>query len=76
MLFDGCKYIPFILKVFHFAQIFFKHIRILPQNTSFKQVNIAKERLFLATNRSLCRFGVRNAIPNCRYFDRKRLLTS
>ena len=41
MLFDGYKYIPFILKVFHFVQIFFKYIRILPQNTSFKQVNIA-----------------------------------
>lgn len=46
MLFDGCKYMPFILKVFHFAQIFFKNIRILPQNTTFKQVNIAKERMF------------------------------
>lgn len=76
MLFDGCKYIPFILKAFHFAQIFFKYIRILPQNTSFKQVNIAKDMLFLATNRSLCHFGVRNAIPNYRYFDRKGLLTS
>lgn len=54
MLFDGCKYIPFILKDFHFVQTFFKCIRILPQNTSFKQVNIAKERLFLATNRFLC----------------------
>lgn len=31
MLFDGCKYISFILKAFHFAQIFFKHIRILLQ---------------------------------------------
>lgn len=49
MLFDGCKYIPFILKIFHFAQIFFKNIRILPQNTTFKQVNIAKERMFSAT---------------------------
>ena len=46
--------IPFTLKAFHFVQIFFKCIRILPQNTSFKQVNIAKERLFLATNRFLC----------------------
>lgn len=54
MLFDGCKYMPFILKAFHFVQIFFKCIRILPQNTLFKQVNIAKERLFLATNRFLC----------------------
>lgn len=76
MLFDGCKYMPFILKVFHFAQIFFKNIRILPQNTTFKQVNIAKERIFSATNLSLCRFWARNAIPNCRYFDRKRFLTS
>lgn len=48
MLFDGCKYILFILKAFHFAQIFFKYIRILPQNTSFKQVNIAKDRLFFS----------------------------
>lgn len=54
MLFNGCKYIPFILKAFHFVQIFFKCIRILPQNTSSKQVNIAKDRLFLATNRFLC----------------------
>lgn len=76
MLFDGCKYMPFILKVFHFAQIFFKNIRILPQNTTFKQVNIANDRIFSATNLSLCRFWVRNAIPNCRYFDRKRFLTS
>ena len=30
MLFDGCKYIPYISKIFHFAQIFFKYIRILP----------------------------------------------
>lgn len=76
MLFDGCKYMPFILKIFHFAQIFFKNIRILPQNTRFKQADIAKDRLFSATNRSLCRFGVKKAIPNCRYFDRKRFLTS
>lgn len=76
MLFDGCKYMPFILKIFHFAQIFFKNIRILPQNTTFKQVNIANDRIFSATNLSLCRFGVKNAIPNCRYFDRKRFLTS
>ena len=57
MLFDGCKYMPFILKAFHFVQIFFKCIRILPQNTSFKQVNIAKERLFLATNRIMSFWG-------------------
>ena len=31
MLFDGCKYILIILKAFHFAQIFFKYICILPQ---------------------------------------------
>lgn len=76
MLFDGCKYMPFILKIFHFAQIFFKNIRILPQNTTFKQVNIANDRIFSATNLSLCRLGVKKAIPNCRYFDRKRFLTS